>query len=334
MPSSRTGTAARATTTSADCTTSCGKGRGSLSQGALGEPRAQLRGPEPAAHSPKGPSLSRDATLLGILGRSSCRHPRHQRPSTSPAHSPRPAPAAQSGPRRPAAPAYLPGEERRVGAAAGEEEHVDEVDKDAGRRAGGGDEQPLVDDQEDEVAKQPQEEDQLGQGLQEQPVPLAEVPVGGKAGVTGPRTSHAPGPACPGAPAPPLQSPGPHTWLKTPRTTPKVMWVTPRMTDIFILKELRKLRWLTARLQTWGGRREGCHAGDSLPVSLSAAPLPPGSRSTVCHPSAHCGAAEGRVRRTARRASPGPNPSSSQRGDTARVLSCASASSSVKREQC
>ena len=42
------------------------------------------------------------------------------------------------------------------------------------------------------------------------------------------------------------------------------MWVTPRMMDIFILKELRKLRWLMARLQTWGSRRAGGHAGGAL----------------------------------------------------------------------
>lgn len=39
------------------------------------------------------------------------------------------------------------------------------------------------------------------------------------------------------------------TWLKMLRNTPKAMCVTPRMTDIFILKELRKLRWFVARLQ-------------------------------------------------------------------------------------
>lgn len=75
-------------------------------------------------------------------------------------------------------------------------------------------------------------------------------------------------------------------WLKTPRTTPKVMWVTPRMTDIFILKELRKLRWLTARLQTWGGKREGYHPGQ--PACLSLWGL-----IGICHPPAHCRAAEG-----------------------------------------
>ena len=58
------------------------------------------------------------------------------------------------------------------------------------------------------------------------------------------------------------------------------MWVTPRMTDIFILKELRKLRWLTARLQIWGGRRGGCHAGASLPSSACLSPL---GLSTICH---------------------------------------------------
>lgn len=48
-----------------------------------------------------------------------------------------------------------------------------------------------------------------------------------------------------------------HMWLKMLRNTPKAMWVTPRMTDIFILKELRKLRWLVARLQIWGSGRSG-----------------------------------------------------------------------------
>lgn len=48
-----------------------------------------------------------------------------------------------------------------------------------------------------------------------------------------------------------------HMWLKMLRNTPKAMWMTPRMTDIFILKELRKLRWLVARLQIWGSGRSG-----------------------------------------------------------------------------
>lgn len=63
------------------------------------------------------------------------------------------------------------------------------------------------------------------------------------------------------------------------------MWVTPRMTDIFILKEFRKLRWLTARLQTWGGKgcgvtqggptvTKGCHHHD--------APLCCGGLAAVC----------------------------------------------------
>ena len=78
------------------------------------------------------------------------------------------------------------------------------MDEDAGGRgsAGGRDAQPLVGDQEDEVAEQPQQEDQLGEGLQQQPVPLAEVPgAGGEPGQQvaltlpgpppqGPRSSH------------------------------------------------------------------------------------------------------------------------------------------------
>ena len=48
------------------------------------------------------------------------------------------------------------------------------------------------------------------------------------------------------------------------------------MTDIFILKELRKLRWLTARLQIWGGRRDGCHAGGGgLPARVPQQPVCP-----------------------------------------------------------
>lgn len=44
-------------------------------------------------------------------------------------------------------------------------------------------------------------------------------------------------------------SPRTHTWLKTPKMTPKPMCTMPSTTDIFILKELRKLRWLVAKLQ-------------------------------------------------------------------------------------
>ena len=96
-------------------------------------------------------------------------------PAQGPAHQPFHIPPTGSSP------AHLPLEERLVGGAAREEEHVDEVNQDAGGRgsAGGREAQPLVDDQEDQVAEQPQQEDQLGEGLQQQPVPLAEVPGAG-----------------------------------------------------------------------------------------------------------------------------------------------------------
>lgn len=72
----------------------------------------------------------------------------------------------------------------------------------------------------------------------------------------------------------PLAALSAHMWLKMLRNTPKAMWVTPRMTDIFILKELRKLRWLVARLQIWGNGRSGTeeHHGQfcqGLPSCLS-----------------------------------------------------------------
>ena len=96
-------------------------------------------------------------------------------------------------------------------------------------------------------------------------------------------------------------------WLKTPRTTPKVMWVTPRMTDIFILKELRKLRWLTARLQTWGGGRDGCREGASPPESLPSARLPLQGLRTTRHPPDE-GQQRGTVKSTDWAGQPGPQP--------------------------
>lgn len=66
------------------------------------------------------------------------------------------------------------------------------------------------------------------------------------------------------------------------------MWVTPRMTDIFILKEFRKLKWLTARLQTWGGRRDGCHAGGRPPARITLThlfvPFQAAAQSVPCPP--------------------------------------------------
>jgi len=44
-----------------------------------------------------------------------------------------------------------------------------------------------------------------------------------------------------------------HRWLKRLSVTPKHMWMTPRMMDIFILKEFRKVSLLTDRLQICGG---------------------------------------------------------------------------------
>jgi len=73
---------------------------------------------------------------------------------------------------------YLALVEREVVGVGGEEEHVDEVDEDAGGHpgVGGAELDPLVEDEEDEIAEERQEENQLGQELQDQPVPLLEVP--------------------------------------------------------------------------------------------------------------------------------------------------------------
>lgn len=73
---------------------------------------------------------------------------------------------------------YLPPVEREVVSVGGEEKHVDEVDEDAGGHLGvdGAELDPLVEDEEDEVAKERQQEDDLRQELQHQPVPLSEVP--------------------------------------------------------------------------------------------------------------------------------------------------------------
>lgn len=87
---------------------------------------------------------------------------------------------------------YLPPVEREVASVGGEEEHVDEVDEDAGGHQGvGGTEfDPLVEDEEDEVAEESQEENHLGQELQYQPVPLLEVPGQGDIGHAQPGTAH------------------------------------------------------------------------------------------------------------------------------------------------
>lgn len=88
---------------------------------------------------------------------------------------------------------YLPPVERQVAGVGGEEEHVDEVDEDAGGHhgVGGAERHPLVEDEEDEVAEERQEENHLGQQLQHQPVPLLEVPGQGDISLV---------PTCPGLP--------------------------------------------------------------------------------------------------------------------------------------
>lgn len=75
--------------------------------------------------------------------------------------------------------AYLPMEECPIGGTLREEEHVDKVNEDAGGRGGpvGPDLQPLVDNEEHEVAEEAQQEDELRQCLQQKPVGLAKVPV-------------------------------------------------------------------------------------------------------------------------------------------------------------
>lgn len=40
-----------------------------------------------------------------------------------------------------------------------------------------------------------------------------------------------------------------HRWLKRLSETPNSMWITPRMMDIFILKEFRKVSLLLAMFQ-------------------------------------------------------------------------------------
>lgn len=73
---------------------------------------------------------------------------------------------------------YLPWVEREVLGIGGEEEHVDEVNEDAGGHQGVSSTEldPLVEDEEDQVAKKRQEENHLWEELQDQPVPLLEVP--------------------------------------------------------------------------------------------------------------------------------------------------------------
>lgn len=170
---------------------------------------------------------------------------------------------------------YLSWVQREVLGIGGEEKHVDEVDEDAGGHQGVSSTEldPLVEDEEDQVAKKSQEENHLWEELQDQPVPLLEVPgwedtSHAQPVPPHPRMSSAPTeiqgyetpPASPshagesnlsplGMPRARGHSLRTHTWLKTPNTTPKPMCTMPSTTDIFILKELRKLRWLVAKLQ-------------------------------------------------------------------------------------
>lgn len=66
-----------------------------------------------------------------------------------------------------------------AGGRAREQEHVDELDEDAGRHAGGVRrvDQPLVDDHEDEVAEHAEQEEQLGHSHQVDVELLPEMPV-------------------------------------------------------------------------------------------------------------------------------------------------------------
>lgn len=50
--------------------------------------------------------------------------------------------------------------------------------------------------------------------------------------------------------------PDTYRWLNKLRLTPNSMWMTPRMTDIFILKELRKVSLLVAMFQICSTGRE------------------------------------------------------------------------------
>lgn len=72
---------------------------------------------------------------------------------------------------------YLSRIEWEVLGIGGKEEHVDEVDENAGGHSGISSTEldPLVEDEEDQVAKKSQEENHLWEELQDQPVPLLEV---------------------------------------------------------------------------------------------------------------------------------------------------------------
>lgn len=48
-----------------------------------------------------------------------------------------------------------------------------------------------------------------------------------------------------------------YRWLKRLSVTPNSMWMTPRMTDIFILKEFRKVSLLVAMFQICGEGEAG-----------------------------------------------------------------------------
>lgn len=63
-----------------------------------------------------------------------------------------------------------------------------------------------------------------------------------------------------------------YKWLNSPNTTPNVMWVTPKITDIFILNEFKKVRRLLAKFHIWRRKHqfsiEEHHNSRNKPVSF------------------------------------------------------------------
>ena len=59
-----------------------------------------------------------------------------------------------------------------------------------------------------------------------------------------------------------------YRWLKRLSETPNTMWMTPRMTDIFILNEFRKVSLLVARFQICRGEatRKRREKGSDFPL--------------------------------------------------------------------
>lgn len=133
-----------------------------------------------------------------------------------------------------------------------EEEHVDEGDEEAGGLPGRAHViwEPLVEDEDDEVAEQAGHEDDLWDESQVDVQRLLEVSAKNherqhnelKDKTTSDKHLSVE-----------LKS---HRWLKRLRETPNSMWMTPRMTDIFILNEFRNVSLLLAILHIWGWKQQ------------------------------------------------------------------------------